>query len=157
MPDFGGGFPLAQGGDEPLGRNKAVGHADLGQRFLEGQEHAVGQPVADFAALGVVDGDRPRIPSLSGTPEEAPGNPVTNGLDVVVGPGIVDHLLVVPADDGLGPAVAADEERGMPGQVARDQKGQDGVAVDRRFPGEGQPAVQVEFPEQAGGLCGFFL
>ena len=71
---------------------------------VEGQVHAVGQAVADLARFGVVDGDRPGIELLEVVQERfLDAGDVSD--DLVVGPGLLDALLIVQADDGPRPAV----------------------------------------------------
>ena len=152
--DLGCRFALPEGGNDPFGGFEPVGHADLRQEAAEGQVHAVGQSVAGLAFLGIVDGDAGGSDLLQIFLERLP-DAGDEAHDTVPGPRLLDRLLVIEADDGPRPSVAPDDERRMPRDVGRDEERQDRVAVDRALPGERDPAVDAELPEQACGLPDF--
>jgi hypothetical protein len=151
MADLRRGLALPERGDDPLGGLEPAGHPDLFEKAMQGQVHAVRQPVAGFARLGIIDGDPAGIDLLQVLLEGLP-DAGDETDDRVPGPRILDHLLVVEADDGPRLPVPPDDERRVPGEVGRDEEGQDGVAVDRALAGERDPAIDAEFPEQARGL-----
>ena len=111
----------------------------------------MGEAVANFTALGIVHRDLSRgerlhvlLKRFSESGDER--------YYVVVCAGLGDGLPVVTPDDGARPSILADDERRVPGDVARREKREHGITVDLAFTREGNPAIDVEFAQELNRL-----
>ncbi len=154
--DLARGLALPESRHDRFGRDDPVGHPDLGQVALEGQEHAVGDAVADLAALGVVERNRPWIELLEVLGQRF-ADTGHEAHDLVPGAAILHGLDVIAANDGPGTAVFADDQRRVPGQLRRPDVHQRRITVDLGLADKRDPAVDVELAEQSFRLIDLFV